>query len=69
MPTSKESVSTRAFITPEARLCHSKSTPNIGGGPSRKDMYTHVVYTYMYIHTCIYVHICTHMYTYICIYM
>ena len=59
MPTSKESVSTRAFITPEARLCHSKSTPNIGGGPSRKDMYTHVVYTYMYIcvHMCTYIHV------------
>ena len=49
MLASKESVNTRAFLTPEARLCHSKSTPNTGGGPSGKDMYTHVVYIYMHI--------------------
>lgn len=60
MPTSKESVSTRAFITPEARLCHSKSTPNIGGGPSRKDMHSHVVYIYM----CTHMYICAHIYAY-----
>ena len=61
MLASKESVNTRAFLTTEARLCHSKSTPNTGGGPSGKDMYTHVVYIYMHIHTCIYVHIYMHI--------